>query len=84
MVITAKFASVCPCCGMRVEVGSSVEWSKGEKARHVKCSPTSAPTSAPVSRRTPMGAGHGRAAPVKGYSSYCTDNSSCGCYDCAS
>jgi len=31
-----------------------------------------------------MGRGHGRAAHVAGYASYCTDNESCGCYDCAS
>ena len=35
MVITAKFASVCPCCNARIEVGSKVEWTKGSKARHV-------------------------------------------------
>lgn len=38
MIITAKFASVCPCCSSRIDVGSRVEWSKGEKARHVACS----------------------------------------------
>jgi hypothetical protein len=84
MVIVAKFASVCPCCGMRLSVGDKVEWSKGEKARHVSCSaPVIAQTSVSA-RRTPMGSGHGRAATVKGYSSYCTANPSCGCYDCAS
>lgn len=31
-----------------------------------------------------MGAGHGRSAAVPGFSSYCTDNASCRCYDCAS
>ncbi len=30
------------------------------------------------------GSGHGSAALVPGYSKYCTDNASCGCYDCAS
>ena len=37
MVITAKFASVCPCCNARISVGSKVEWTKGSKARHVTC-----------------------------------------------
>lgn len=37
MTITAKFASVCPCCNNRIRVGEKVEWSKGNKARHVKC-----------------------------------------------
>lgn len=31
-----------------------------------------------------MGSGHGQAAPVRGYASYCTDRHDCGCYDCAS
>lgn len=31
-----------------------------------------------------MGPGHGSAPQVRGYSSYCTDNASCRCYDCAS
>lgn len=42
MVITAKFASVCPACNARIEVGSKVEWSKGEKARHVSCGSSTA------------------------------------------
>ncbi len=37
MIITAKFASVCPCCSTRIAVGSKVEWSKGAKAVHVAC-----------------------------------------------
>lgn len=37
MVITAKFASVCPCCSIRIVAGSKVEWSKGSPARHVAC-----------------------------------------------
>lgn len=47
MVITAKFASVCPCCNARIEVGSKVEWTKGSKARHVACTGP-APTGALV------------------------------------
>jgi hypothetical protein len=37
MVIKAKFASVCPCCSKKIEVGSKVEWSKGNKAMHAEC-----------------------------------------------
>jgi hypothetical protein len=40
MIIVAKFASVCPCCSARIAVGAKVEWSKGEKARHVACEST--------------------------------------------
>jgi hypothetical protein len=29
-----------------------------------------------------MGAGHGQAAKVAGYSSYCTDRHDCTCFDC--
>ena len=38
MIITAKFASTCPCCSLPVAVGAQVEWSKGSKAVHVACS----------------------------------------------
>jgi hypothetical protein len=45
----------------------------------------SAPTRALSQRpRYRYGSGAGAAAPVAGYSSYCTGRSSCGCYDCAS
>jgi hypothetical protein len=85
MIITAKFASVCPCCSVRITVGSKVEWSRGAKAVHVACA--GKPAVASTSRRSyrePLGAGHGRSdCGVPGYSSYCTDNSSCRCYDCA-
>ena len=37
MIITAKYASVCPCCSIRIVAGSKVEWSKGSPARHVGC-----------------------------------------------
>jgi GTP cyclohydrolase FolE2 len=37
MTITAKFASVCPCCTARITPGQKVEWSKGSPARHVTC-----------------------------------------------
>jgi hypothetical protein len=46
MVITAKFASFCPCCSARIEVGSKVEWSRGEKARHVTCTGSAKPSAA--------------------------------------
>lgn len=36
------------------------------------------------SRRGRNGPGAGAAAPVRGYSQYCTDRPDCGCYDCAS
>jgi hypothetical protein len=37
MIIIAKFAGTCPCCSVRIDVGNKVEWSKGEKAKHVAC-----------------------------------------------
>jgi hypothetical protein len=37
MVITARFASVCPRCNARIAVGSQVEWNKGSPAKHVSC-----------------------------------------------
>jgi hypothetical protein len=96
MTITAKFASVCPCCNVRIAVGTKVEWSKGNKARHVACAasgatvnPAATVSSIQASRRNwgrarGMGSGHGQASRMPGYSSYCTDNESCRCYDCAS
>lgn len=85
MIIVAKFASVCPCCSARIAVGSKVEWSRGEKAKHVACAGKPSIASATRSSgRQPYGRGHGSAANVPGYSPYCTANSSCGCYDCAS
>jgi hypothetical protein len=45
MTITAKFASVCPCCNVRITPGAKVEWTKGTPARHVTCgTPAGAPT----------------------------------------
>ena len=37
MIITAKFASVCPCCSARIVPGTQVEWSQGSPARHTAC-----------------------------------------------
>lgn len=45
MTITAKYASICPCCAKSISPGDKVEWSKGAKARHVVCTSTA---SAPV------------------------------------
>jgi len=42
MIITAKFASVCPCCSGRITPGAKVEWNKGSKASHVACGTASA------------------------------------------
>ena len=83
MTITARYASTCPCCRAPIAVGSKVEWRKGSPARHVTCAGTSAAAPRAPSRGR-MGSGHGSAAVVAGYSSYCTDNGSCRCYDCAS
>ena len=84
MTITAKYASICPCCNVRITPGAKVEWSKGSPARHATCA-TTRPQSSVVGRypRERMGAGHGSAVRMPGYSSYCTANSSCRCYDCA-
>lgn len=96
MVIIAKYASTCPCCSTAIRPGEQVEWSKGAKATHVRCASraTSAPASGYAQRVTSqraawgrqrgMGAGHGSAPAVAGYSRYCTANDSCRCYDCAS
>ena len=48
MTITAKFASICPCCNVRIVPGSAVEWSKGSSARHVTCASSSSTRSAPA------------------------------------
>jgi len=53
MTITAKFSSICPCCNGRINAGEKVEWSRGRKARHVRCagSPVSPEAAAPRTRR---------------------------------
>lgn len=53
---------------------SKVVWHKGDVAICV---------TQKRSRRQRMGSGHGIASPVRGYSSYCTDNDSCMCFDCS-
>ena len=61
MIITAKYASTCPCCRQSIQVGSKVEWSKGSPARHTSCGSTPAAqiTAAPArrshARRSPDG-----------------------------
>lgn len=49
MIITAKFASVCPSCSSRIAIGDKVEWSKGSKAAHVACAGGAKVPSGPVS-----------------------------------
>jgi hypothetical protein len=96
MTITAKYAGTCPVCRQSITPGAKVEWTKGSQARHVACAQgVSAPARAPLSNariaterkswgaRRGMGSGHGAAVRMPGYSSYCTDNASCRCYDCA-
>jgi hypothetical protein len=58
MIISAKFASFCPCCKTRIALGERIEWSRGSTARHVACSATGAPatTSAPRTARRTRGA----------------------------
>jgi hypothetical protein len=87
MNITSKYAGKCKGCGGAIAVGEQIEWARDTGARHTRCE--SNRRSWESNRRSwgaarGMGAGHGSAAPVRGYSSYCTDNSDCGCYDCAS
>ena len=85
MTITAKYASKCSVCGSWIQVGTPCDWAKGSPAVHPLCAPRrQAVAASPARRREPMGSGHGQAAAVRGYSSYCTANASCGCYDCAS
>ena len=43
MTIVAKYPSTCPCCSKPIAVGDKIEWSKGQKARHVACKSASAP-----------------------------------------
>lgn len=37
LVITARFASICPACDMTISAGDTVTWSRGEKAVHQTC-----------------------------------------------
>jgi hypothetical protein len=51
MIITAKFASVCPCCSVRIVPGAKVEWSKGSPAKHVACVSVTVTVARPAARR---------------------------------
>lgn len=42
MKISAKFSTVCPSCNGRIDVGTLVEWERGQKARHIECPATTA------------------------------------------
>ncbi|KKM05264.1 hypothetical protein LCGC14_1755860 [marine sediment metagenome] len=59
---------------------STVIWSG--KGVSICATETAVATPTTPSRR--MGSGRGQAAKMPGYSSYCTDNDYCRCYDCAS
>ena len=53
MIITAKFASSCPCCGLAIKPGAKVNWAPGTKASHVSCGgATSAHNAVAVSGRS--------------------------------
>jgi hypothetical protein len=57
MTITAKFATVCPCCNNRINAGDKVEWAKGSKARHAACAASNAlPAASPSGTRITMAA----------------------------
>jgi len=69
MIITAKFASVCPCCSNRIAIGSKVEWERGAKAKHAACAGATGPSVASASpsaipyvasRRKAVSGGRGR------------------------
>lgn len=59
MIITAKFASTCPCCSARIEAGEKVEWTKGSKARHAACAGKPATASSSTRRRSAYSRGYG-------------------------
>lgn len=63
MTITAKYPSVCPCCNQRIQPGTTVEWTKGSKARHVACASKPgavSAASAPAKSSYSNGSGYGR------------------------
>jgi hypothetical protein len=62
MIITAKFASACPCCSQRIIPGSKVEWSKGSPAKHTACpqGPALAVSASPARRSPYRGVARGR------------------------
>ena len=50
--ITAKYASTCSACHGAIAVGTKIEWTKGQPARHVEC-PARRTTPTEVCRTTP-------------------------------
>jgi len=40
MTIRAKFPGTCPRCGQPIQVGDSIEWERGRRARHTTCPQT--------------------------------------------
>lgn len=60
MIIVAKFASRCACCGQTIRPGDKIDWAKGTAARHAACAagsrrpPKRAATSAPRRPRAPQ------------------------------
>lgn len=85
--MTAKYRGTCSCgCGQGIIPGMQIAWSKTAGASLIghAGSRTPAPAAKAPARRFRMGSGRGSAVRVAGYSSYCTDNASCRCYDCAS
>ena len=86
MIITAKFASTCPCCAAPIAVGSKVEWSKGQRARHATCTGV-VPAASPVRPAAPRSARfYGRSARREcvsgGNCSSFGSGRSCGAEDC--
>lgn len=78
MIITAKFASVCPCCSNRIAVGSKVEWSKGEKAKHVNCaSATPATAASKPARNWDANRFNGYGRPRGGFRKACVSGGNC-------
>lgn len=51
MIITARYASVCPVCRHAIAEGAQVEWSKGAKAMHPGCAADGAPVK--TARKSP-------------------------------
>ena len=60
MIITAKFASKCPCCPNTITPGIKVEWSKGSPARHVTCAVTHGATTTDLSQQRTLAQSRGR------------------------
>jgi hypothetical protein len=76
MIITAKFASVCPTCSSRIAIGEKVEWSKGSKAAHVACGASGSRT-APASRNWDASAFNGYGRARGGFRKACVSDGNC-------